>query len=368
MKISHVPLAGLLPVLTLVPIFGQSPGTPVISTPGSATWSNEITSTGTRTTFTITDNTVIDWGQFDLSSGSELIFDFIGGESVVNMLGGDGVNFISGTVTSNGNVGFFSPNADLVVDGSVTAKSVTIASLNVDQSAFLGGESFTMSGSQGAFNGLSVSGEIRSTDGDVVLASRFTEISGNAKLRSKNAIRIAGSSDVTVQRAGNGRRLKENSGSGFVLHLGDSRANRIEIAAGAEVNNGGRLRVGFGRRIFLEVGDHGKILEEGNGLMVGRVSVNGSFDKNGVELGPNDGDSAGAVSNSTVKIPALLRTDGTSVNKSRMLVNHVPMSASADSSRDRKSNNRQVVKNEKSLLKRASFFGMRGGSAAPKKR
>ena len=103
---------------------------PVLSTPGTATWSTEITAGGgTRTIFTITDNTVLDWNQLNLGTDSELVFDFIGGDSVVNNLTGTKTHKLDGDVTSNGFVGFFSPNAHLRIDGNITAKGVTIANL-----------------------------------------------------------------------------------------------------------------------------------------------------------------------------------------------------------------------------------------------
>jgi hypothetical protein len=365
------PLARLLPAFLVGPVLAQGLGTPVLSTPGTATWATETTATGSRTIFTITGNTVLDWGRFDLASGSELVFDFVGGDSVANMLGGSGVNFISGTVTSNGNVGFFSPAADLVVDGSVTAKSVTIAAMDVDPAAFVGGGSYTMSADPGGWNGLSVTGEVSATRGDVVLASRFTDVSGSAKINARGAVRMAGSTNVTVAPAGSGRRLKENSGRGFVLHLGETRASRIEVAAGQEITNRGRLDAGSRQnRIFLEVGDDGKILREGGGLTVGRVSMNGEYDDDGIAIDPHEGDGAGALSSSSLKIPALKRPDGSAASSARTLVNEVPMSASADGGRDRKRSASQVASRDKSakpMLQRASFFGMRGGSQVVKR-
>ncbi|RYD46944.1 MAG: hypothetical protein EOP83_28820, partial [Verrucomicrobiaceae bacterium] len=149
MKLPLFPLAGLVPALLIVSVHGQAVGVPVLSTPGSATWLSEITSTGTRMIFTITGDTVLDWGQFNLGSGSELIFDFVGGNSVTNMLNGTSANSINGSVTSNGNVGFFSPNAPLKVTGTVTANNVTLATMDVDPQAFNSGGTFTMNAGSG---------------------------------------------------------------------------------------------------------------------------------------------------------------------------------------------------------------------------
>ncbi|MCW1926564.1 hypothetical protein OKA05_28690 [Luteolibacter arcticus] len=364
MKISLFPLAGLVPALLIVSAHGQAVGVPVLSTPGSATWLNEITSTGTRTIFTITGNTVLDWGQFNLGSGSELVFDFVGGNSVVNMLNGSSTQTIAGNVTSNGNVGFFSPNAPLRVTGTVTAENVTIATMNVDKQAFNAGDTFTMTA--GAGSTLTVSGSVTALNGNVVLAGKAVRVSGSGQIDASDAVRIGGGNKITVAKSGFGRRLKETSGEGFVLHMGDTRAARIEIAAGQEINNGGRLDTGSAnRRIFLEVGQNGKILREGTGVMVGRTVIKGEYLKNGVPIDPDVDDVRAAVNSSTVKMPALKRPDGSTVSASRTLVNDVPMSASADSGRDRKRvANAEVASrgNAKPLVQRTSFFGMRGGT------
>ncbi|MCW1884258.1 hypothetical protein OKA04_05910 [Luteolibacter flavescens] len=369
MKISLLPLAGLLPVFLVVSAHGQAAGVPVLSTPGTATWLSEITSSGTRTVFTITGDTVLDWGQFNLGSGSELVFDFIGGNSVVNMLNGTSTQTISGTVSSNGNVGFFSPNAPLRVTGTVTAENVTLATMNVDQQAFAGGDTFTMTAGSGS--ALTVTGSVTATRGNVVLAGQTVRVGGSGEITATDAIRIGGGSRITVGKSGLGRRLKADNGDGFVLHMGRSRAPRIEVAAGREINVGGRLDTGSSsRRIFLEVGQDGKILREGTGVMVGRTAINGTYLKNGVRVGPDDVVRS-AVNSSTVKLPVVKRPGGTTVSTSRTLVNDVPMSASMDSARDSKRESARVASRadaKKPMLARASFFGMRGGSGGEAKR
>ena len=363
MKLPLFPLAGLVPVLLIVSVHGQAVGVPVLSTPGSATWLSEVTSTGTRTVFTITGNTVLDWGQFNLGSGSELVFDFIGGNSVVNMLNGSSTNTIAGSVTSNGNVGFFSPNAALKVTGTVTAKNVTLATMDVDPQVFNSGNTFTMTANSGST--LTISGAVVATKGSVLLAGKTVNVTGRGKIQATDAVRMGGGRKITVEKSGFGRRLKETSGEGFVLHMGETRAARIEIAAGQQINNGGRLDAGSSNnRIFLEVGQGGKILREGAGVMVGRTVMNGQYLRNGIPIDPDRDDIQAAVNNSTVKIPTVKRPDGSTVSTSRTLVNDVPMSASVDSGRDRKRASTQVVSNDKAkpLVQRTSFFGMRGGS------
>jgi len=369
MKTSLLPLAGFLPAFLVAPLCAEMPGIPVLTTPGTATWSTEITPVGSRTIFKITANSIFEWASgFNLSNNDELVFDFIGGESVVNMLGGNGVNVIGGNVTSNGNVAFFSPTADLVVSGNVTAKSLTIAALDTDPVSFSSGGALAMSGDPAGFNGLFVTGQIRSTGGDIVLAGRGVDIAPGASLNAKGAARIAGGSDIRLEGTGAGRHLKEQSGSGFVLNLGSTRASKIEVAAGDLIMNRGRLDAGKGQ-IFLEVGNDGKILKDAAGILVGKVSINGKTVKEDAMM-PNEGDSASALSPSTLKMPTVKRPDGSTYSNSRTVVSNTPISASADSSRDRKGSAAQVASRDrgpKPMLQRASFFGMRGGSATVKK-
>ncbi len=366
MNASLFPLAGLIPAFLAAPAYAQMPGVPVLSS-GTATWVTETTATGTRLVFQLTGNSILDWSSgFNLSEGSEIIFNFTGGDTVVNMLGGTGLNSIAGTVTSNGNVAFFSPTADLVVSGNVTAKSVTMGALDANPTAFLSGGGYTLSGDPAGFNGLSVSGHIRATGGDVVLAGRWIDVGRGAKLKATDSVRMAAGTEITVDPAANGRKMKVGSGNGFVLHLGETRASRIEIAAGSEVSNKGRLDTGSGR-IFLEVGNNGKIVNHGQGIMVGTVSKNGKVE-HGASIKPNEGDSVSALSPSTLKIPAVKRPDGSAVMASRTVANSTPVSASADGSRDRKGGASQVAgRDKKPMLQRASFFGMRGGSTPVKK-
>jgi hypothetical protein len=369
MNITLLPLTGLIPVLLIAPLHAQGMGSPVLTTPGTATWSTEVTATGSRTIFTITGNTILDWGQFDLGSGSELVFDFVGGESVANLLSGTAPNSISGTVTSNGNVGFFSPNASLRVSGSITAENVTLATMSVDPVAFNSGSDLTLNSVSGST--LTVSGSVTATSGSVLLAGQTVRVRGAGNLQAAEAVRMAGGTQVKFSQGGLRRHLDVSRGDGFVLHMGSARAPRIEVAAGREVNINGKLDTGSpDNRIFLEVGQDGKVLREGAGLMVGQLSVKGEFDPVGIDGYTNDGDAAGVVSNSTTKIPALSRPDGSKANRSLTLVNQVPMSASADSGRDLKKPSREVAKRDpssKSMFQASSLFGVRGSSAPVKR-
>ncbi len=344
---------------------------PVLSTPGTATWTTETTATGTRTVFTLTNNTVFDWQQLNVKSGSELVFNFVGGKSVVNFLNGTGTHLINGSVTSNGIVAFFSPNASLRVNGSIIAKGVTLATLNADAADFSDGNGYELTG-PGGENVLRVNGRIEATDGDVVLGGEQVSIGSAARIQASQSVLIGGGISLSVGTSGN-RKLKENSGLGYVLHKGETRGSRIEVAAGKAINNKGRLDAGTGK-IFLEVGEGGLITNESNGIIVGDAAFDGEVDQGGLILVPDDGDAVPAVSEASLTLPELTRPDGTKVNKDPQTIKYsVPMSASSDAGRDSSGTQRADQRvaqntNTSSLLQRSSFFGMRGGNTTIAKR
>ena len=344
---------------------------PVLSTPGTATWTTETTATGTRTVFNMTKDTVFDWQRLNLKEGSEMVFNFTGGKTVVNFLGGTKTHRIDGSVTSNGIVAFFSPTADLQVNGSIIAKGVTLATLNADAADVSDGDGFKMSGKSG-FNYLTVNGHVEATDGDVVLGGERVKVGGSAQLQASRDVLIGGGREISVAASGD-RRLKEESGFGFVLHMGETRASRIEVAAGRSINNQGTLNAGKGR-IFLAVGEGGRITNESSGVIVGDAVFEGEFVNGGV-LVQDEGDAAPSVNEGTLTIPKLTRPDGTKVTPEPQTIKYtVPMSATGDARRDSSHSKRvdaqQMAQNDssRSLLQRSSFFGMRGGKTTVAKR
>ncbi len=352
---------------------------PVLTTPGTATWTTETTTTGTRTVFTLSKDTVFDWEQLNLKGGSEMVFNFTGGKTVVNFLGGTGKHTIDGAVTSNGIVAFFSPTADLEVNGSIIAKGVTLATLKADAGDFSDGNGYKMSG-KGGFNYLTVNGRVEATDGDVVLGGERVIISDTARIQASQDVLIGGGREISVAASGE-RRLKEESGFGFVLHTGETRASRIEVVAGREFSNQGTLNAKDGQvingQIFLEVGEGGNITNESSAVIISDQTVflkadEGDFVPEApLTLGPNEGDAAPAVNEGTLTIPKLTRPDGTKVNAEPQTIRYtVPMSATGDARRDSERVDRRMAQNNssKSLLQRSSFFGMRGGNTTVAKR
>lgn len=333
----------------------------VLTTPGTATWETVATPGGSQTTFTITDDSVFDWDQMNLGASDELVFNFVGGDTVTNYLNGPGTHFIGGDISGNGNLGFFAPNGDLIVTGSITAHSVTLATLGLDPANFADGGAFSLGG--GSAGALRVLGSVEATAGDVILAGQSVSIYGGASIEATDRVMVGGGNDLDILAAGE-RRLSQNSSHGTVFNDGRLIAPKIEVAAGAEVINNGILGEG-NARVFLEVGESGRISNQAQGLIAADRVFEGNFDAVGTLIRPHEGDASGVIADSSLKIPALKRPDGSAVTDRRRITHSSPMSASANSIRDGRKRSVKTVRNERkpSLVSRSSFFGgMRGGS------
>jgi hypothetical protein len=359
---------------TLCLAIAQSPS---VLTPGTSTEIVEAIGTGTRTTFSLTGNTILSWDQLTLPAGSELVYDFQSGDRVLNLLTGSNRHRIEGTVTSNGTVGFFSPNAHLNITGTITAKGVILSTLNADPDEFFKGAGFTMNG--GGNKWLFVGGRITATEGDVILAGSVVSISSDANIEASDSLLVGGGSEVSVSKAGE-RGVSVGSDDGNILHMGNSKSQAIEIVSGGTVINGGRIDAGNGR-VFIDVGPGMEISNESPGVIVaGSVFTNAAIVGGSVII-PDEGDSAPTVGDGTLNMPALTRPDGRIVSQAMKVSSNAPVSASGDGGRDARkahgegkaaaggamvSGSGQVAGNRggaSPLLRRSSFFGVRGGDA-----
>ncbi|MGJ8642934.1 MAG: hypothetical protein ACSHX9_05960 [Luteolibacter sp.] len=349
---------------------------PTLLTPGTSTESVETISTGTRTTFSLTGNTILSWEQLNLAEGSELIYDFQSGDRVLNLLSGSKRHTIAGTVTSNGIVGFFSPNANFDIKGSITAKGVVLATLNTDADDFFSGNSYSLNGD--AAKTLMVSGNVTATDGDVVLSGSRIYIKGSSKVEASDSVLIGGGTDMRISKGGE-RKLEITSDDGSVINLGVIQAPQIETASGRTISNGGVIDAGSGK-VFIDVGEGMEITNDSTGVILADSVFSSEVIRAGIVIIPNEGDSAAGLSSGTLNMPMLKRPDGSVVSEKRAVRTSVPVSASGDGGRDTASSSRKsgasknsskefadargAVANRQekvSLLKRSSFFGVRGG-------
>jgi hypothetical protein len=358
-------ISGMLLLLTHV---GQadlcpgSAGAPELLTPGSANCSSSTTATGTRTTFTVFDDTILRWPWLELRGGDELVFDFDGGHAVANLLGPGKTHRIDGDVSANGKIGFFSEGRGFEVNGKIKASEVTLSTSPLTKVAdFLSGGAYQMLAGSG-FQTMSIKGQVEATNGDVVVAGDFVRVSGEAQLRASGAVRIGAGQEINVGSTGDSH-LETSGGLGILLHLGDSRASLLELVATHEISNAGRIdALGGFDKVFLEVGEGGSILNEGTGVILGQTMITGNFDSKGVILGLDEGDTLAVVNSSVINIPALKDPSGRQVSNARKIETNAAMTGSADALRKTVKKPPTVVRTErKSLLRRQSFFGMRGG-------
>ncbi|GAA5483755.1 hypothetical protein [Haloferula sargassicola] len=326
---------------------------PILTTPGTATWETITTDTGSRTVFTITDDTIFEWGELDLSDGSEMVFDFIGGNQVLNYLLGGGSYHLDGTVTSNGSVSFIAPDANLFVDGQITAEAVTLSTLDIDAADLLDGNGFELGGS-GDGGLVMINGGVHATNGDVLVAGRQVVASRNSSITASGAARWVGS-DHAVMGASGPERVSGLGNEGFVLHLGSTNAARIELKASSEIHNGGTLDAGAGQ-IFVEVGSDGVLRESSGAIVVSDSALHGFEAAPEVKL--DDFDAPSVVSDSTLKVPTLRRPDGTRIAAAKEVRTSTAVSASSSVSQTGK---RRAEPEKKALMVRSSFWGMRGG-------
>jgi filamentous hemagglutinin family protein len=356
--------------LTLCLSMAQSPS---LLTPGTSTEMVEAITTGTRTTFTLKGNTILGWDQLNLLEGSELVYNFQSGEKVLNLLSGSNRHRIDGTVTSNGTVGFFSPNASLNINGTITAKGVILSTHNVKPDEFFSEGGYSLNHANGS-NRLFVGGRITATQGNAVIAGSRVSISENAVIQANDSLLIGGGSEVSVSKTG-GRKLNVRSEDGDIIHLGISKSPVIEIVSGGLINNTGRIDAGKGQ-VFIDVGNGMEITNESTGLIVaGSVFSNTSI-VGGSVIVPDEGDSAPTVGDGTLNIPELTRPDGRIVSQAMQVRSNAPVSASSDGGRDSRKSNvvssaesgvalpGQVAGNRgagRPLLRRSSFFGIHGG-------
>ena len=352
----------LLPATAGADLCPGSAGGPTVGTPGSATCASETTATGTRTTFSLVDDTVLFWNWLDLPAGDELIFS--GSHGVANRLGPGVTHRIDGKVEGDGRVGFFADGSDLEINGSVSSGEVVVSGNGLsDSSAFLSGGDYVLEAGPG-FRQITIGGLVKATRGDVIVAGDVVRVRDSARLQaSSGAVRIGAGGRVDVKASGR-ERLETRGGIGILLHLGESRASSLELVATQEISNAGRMDAagGFGK-VFLEVGAGGNILNEGTGVILGQTMITGNFDSDGVVLGPDEGDALAVVNSSVIKLPALKDPEGRQVSRAREITTDAATAGSADVLRKpaKKKSSRLAANGRKSLLRRQSFFGMRGG-------
>ena len=381
---------------------GQHPGNPELISGAASCVYNEVNGVG-QTTITLDDTSIIRWDHFGLRDpASSLTFEWNGGATnaaVVNRLEqvplGQRQQTIAGTIEfQDGALIVNSPNAALNIRGNVAAHSLIITTHNLD----LANEQQLLSGQPADFTGSAhpltvIDGHIVTTGGDLVLAgaqvlnSAVQNPDDPAQILAQNgSVRIFGGQNFRLLPSGNERiqRLPGDEGGGFLLNSKTIRAaQHLEIVAESEIVNNGRLEAGpVTGQAYLRVDTGGTILNHSNAIIeAGVINTSVQIEGMGQIIKPDEGDSPSPLSTGISRFPLVNRPGEVQSSRRVVVYENAPTTGSASSQRQRSNRsvgasprrNTQVASNTTAsrgthLARGQSFFGLRGGARAKKKR
>ena len=381
---------------------GQHPGTPELISGAASCFYNEVNGVG-QTLIRLDDTSIIRWDHLGLRDpASSLTFEWNGGAAtaaVINRLEraplGQRQQTIAGTIEFlDGALIVNSPNAELSIRGNVAARSLIITTHNLDPAM----EQQLLSGQPADFTGSAhpltvIGGHIVATVGDLVLAGAYVLNSagqnpadGPAQILAQNgSLRIFGGQNFRLLPSGNERiqRLPGHEG-GFLNNSQTIRAGQhLEIVAESEIMNNGRFEAGpVTGQAYLRVDIGGTILNHPNAI-ISAVVINSSVQIVGMgqTIEPDEGDSPSPLSTGISRFPLVNRPGEVQSSRRVVVYENAPTTGSASSQRQRSNRsvgasprrNTQVASNTTAsrgthLARGQSFFGLRGGARAKKKR
>ncbi|MEI6605573.1 MAG: filamentous hemagglutinin N-terminal domain-containing protein, partial [Verrucomicrobiota bacterium] len=180
---------------------------------------------------TATDKTIINWGSFSIGSGQVTNFIQPGASSaVLNRVIGSMPSEIAGQLLSNGRVALLNSNGIFITQsGSINTNGFTASTLNLSDAQFMGNGGLTFKGDSEAV--VSNAGTILARQGDVFLIGKTVNNSGHIEALNGN-VALAAGSDITLQKAGDGRMSVTIAGSskkGTVTHSGTIKAVQQQL-------------------------------------------------------------------------------------------------------------------------------------------
>lgn len=300
------------------------------------------------------NNAVINWSTFNISSGEHTNFIVPSATSAtLNRVLDGGPSLLNGTLTSNGQV--FLINASGIVFGKgsmVDVAGFTASTLDLSNRMFMAGGQMAYQGNTTA--GVTNSGTIRASSGDVFLIG--FQVNNSGVIRAPNGtVGLAAGTDVLIMPAGDERVIVRNaagpqrstgvSNSGLIkanvaelkAHGGNVYALAIQntgrIAATAATRQGGRIILsanggniqntgklsargltGNGGQIRINAGTQGRVDLGGRVAADGTTGKGGSIDVNGGEV--------------TVRRAILVTADGQTAG-GQIDINATPQSSNA---------------------------------------
>lgn len=174
-------------------------------------------------------NGIIDWSSFSIGAGRTVSFDN-GTGATLNRVTGNELSVLNGKLTATGSVYLINPQGVLVgPSGVVTTGGRFVAStLDVDNSAFMGGTPVTLSGTS---NGVVVNlGKISSSGGDVFLVANKAVANLGIIKAPNGTAELATGTTVLLQDSSSGQQVFVQAGSGGqTLNAGTIRAAQISL-------------------------------------------------------------------------------------------------------------------------------------------
>ncbi len=267
------------------------------------------------------------WQSFSIGANEVARFNLPSSLSaILNRVTGSDPSLIAGRLSSNGQVYLINPNGIVVgPNGRVNTGAFVASTLNVPDAAFMRGSGMTFKGESGA--GIQVLGQIKATNGDVVLVAAAVDNKGRITAPNGQAILGAGGqfyyvpdgqSDIVIAAPPAG-------GSASVTNSGAIAAANVQLKAAGNpyalaVNNSGLISATavrqVGGRVILDGGagdtvDSGAIAAR-SGDKGGTVAVTG---RTVTLTGTASIDASGPAGGGTVKIGGGARgTDTTLAN------------------------------------------------------
>ncbi|HZZ10057.1 MAG TPA: filamentous hemagglutinin N-terminal domain-containing protein [Paraburkholderia sp.] len=190
---------------------------------------------GSGTTLTINQTSsrgVVDWNSFSIGGNNRVAFAN-GNGATLNRVTGGSPSAILGTLTASGNVYLINPQGIVVgprgvisTNGRFVASTLDIT----DTSAFMNGQSVTLSGNSNA--GIVNLGSITSAGGDVFLIARNTVVNTGSISAPNGTAELAVGKQVLLQDSSTGKQVFVQAATGgTLLNAGVIQAAQVSLQA-----------------------------------------------------------------------------------------------------------------------------------------
>ena len=219
--------SGTIPVLTST---NTTPGTTNIASSGTATYNTS----GTTSTITQnTQNAIINWNSFNVSS--EQTVQFVGGNATLNRIADANPSQIDGIVTGDHALFFVNPNG-IINNGTMSAPTIVLSTSDITDTNFNAGTYKFTRGTAAATSSITNSGTIGDggSTGNIGVAALFaTNVTNNGTISAHN-VAIVAADQVTLGATttgtidGNSYDVTQNGYTGVTINTVSTVATSIQ--------------------------------------------------------------------------------------------------------------------------------------------